>query len=222
MSRYMSKQNLKYFASGIYYSKLNYCLPVFGNVFGLDEYKEENSRYQTFTVNDNYTLQVLQNKMNRLLTQAEYNTPTVKLLDDTDSLSILQMIANQSAILAYKIIKSGKPQYLAQKLQQKKEGMVLRGNLGSIRQTNKKRSITKEGFVYRSVALMNKLDDNLRNEGDLGCFKTGMKKWVKENISVKPSSKHPQLNLLRPARIQQQPVANNQNLNDIRRYFVPS
>ena len=100
--------------------------------------------------------------------------------------------------------------------------MVLRGNLGSIRQTNKKRSITKEGFVYRSVALMNKLDDNLRNEGELETFKTGMKKWVKENISVKPSSKHPQLNLQRPARIQQQPVVNSQNLNDIRRYFVPS
>ena len=47
MSRYMSKQNLKYFASGIYYYKLNYCLPVFGNVFGLDEYKQGWSKCNT-------------------------------------------------------------------------------------------------------------------------------------------------------------------------------
>ena len=56
LSRYMSKEKLGYFSSGIFYSKLSYCLPVFGNIFGLDNYKEENRRYFSFTVKDNHNL----------------------------------------------------------------------------------------------------------------------------------------------------------------------
>ena len=80
MAKYMSNENLKYFASGIFYSKLNYCLPVFGNVFGLEDYKEDNSRYQSYTVKDNQNLQVLQNKLNRVLLHADKNTSTEQLL----------------------------------------------------------------------------------------------------------------------------------------------
>ena len=34
LKKYMSKDKLKLFANGIFYSKLIYCLPAFGNVFG--------------------------------------------------------------------------------------------------------------------------------------------------------------------------------------------
>jgi hypothetical protein len=74
--KYTSKEKPRYFSSGIFYSKLNYCLPVFGNIFGLDKYKEENRRYFSFTVKGHHKLQVLQNKLNKLLLNAEYNTPT--------------------------------------------------------------------------------------------------------------------------------------------------
>ena len=67
LSKFMSKEKLSYFSSGIFYSKLSYCLPVFVNIFGLDTYKEENRRYFSFTVKDNNNLQVLQNKLNKLL-----------------------------------------------------------------------------------------------------------------------------------------------------------
>ena len=220
MSKYMSRQNLKYFASGIYYSKLNYCLPVFGNVLGLEDYKEDNSRYQSFTVKDNHNLQVLQNKMNRLLLQADRTTPTWKLLQDSDSLSIQQMIAYHSAVLTYKIINSGKPSYLAQKFQQNKEVMPLRGNLGKIQQANKKLSIVKEGFVCRGATLLNKLDDNLRNETKLDKFKNGMKSWAKKNIAIKPSSKHPQFVSDKTPTAQPRPVQAAQQHNDIRRFLI--
>ena len=60
LSRRMSLERLKLFAAGIFYSKLSYCLPVFGNVFRLDDrYKEDNSRYTSFTTSDNNKLQVL-------------------------------------------------------------------------------------------------------------------------------------------------------------------
>ena len=219
ISKYMNQKNLKYFASGIFYSKLNYCLPVFGNVFGLEDYKVDNSRYQSFTVKDNNNLQVLQNKLNRMLLHAERNTPTEKLLKDTDSISIQQLIAYHSAVLAYKVVNSGKPQYLAQKLRQRKEGMVLRGRLGSLEQSNKTLSISKEGFLYRAACIMNKLDDSLRNETKLERFKTGVRIWVKKNIKTKPSSKHPKLIGRKNATPRPTPQ-DPPNPNDIRRFLI--
>ena len=88
MSKYMPKEKLKSFVSGIFYSKISYCLPVFGNVFSLDDYKETNSRYTSFTTKDNNNLQVLQNKVCRLLVDADFSTPTAELLEATDSLSV--------------------------------------------------------------------------------------------------------------------------------------
>ena len=71
--------------------------------------------------------------------------------------------------------------------------MQLRGRLGRIHPPKKKLYISKEGFLYRGACILNKLDDNLRNENKLEIFKSGMKKWVKRNINIKPVSKHPQL-----------------------------
>ena len=221
MSKYMSKDNLKYFSSGLFYSKLNYCLPAFGNVLGLEAYKEENSRYQSFTVKDNNNLQVIQNKLNRMLLDADYNTPTVQLLNDTNSLSIQQMIAYHSSVLAYKIINSGKPSYLAQRLQQRSEDKGLRGRLGSIQQVKKSLSISKEGFVYRGVSLMNKLDDNLRNEPKLQKFKAGIRQWVKKNVAIKPSPIYPALLPSTPRRQQARPAQTQHSQEDIRRFLIP-
>ena len=100
MSKHMERKNLKFFASGMFYSKMIYCLPVYGNVFGMENYKEESSRYQSFTKKDNQKLQVLQNNLNRLLLDAKYDTPTEVLLQETNSLSVQQMIAYHTALLA--------------------------------------------------------------------------------------------------------------------------
>ena len=128
LSKYMSKEKLMFFASGIFYSKLIYCLPVFGNVFGLGQYREEDTRYTSFTKKDNNRLQILQNKLNRLILGAEPRTPTAQLLQDTVSLSIQQLIAYHTAVLEYKVVKSRKPSYMAQRLQIINSERDLRGN----------------------------------------------------------------------------------------------
>ena len=74
LSKFMSKDKLKHFVSGLFYSKLSYCLPVFGNVFGLDTYKENNTRYSSFTMKDNANLQVLQNKVHPQICCIHINT----------------------------------------------------------------------------------------------------------------------------------------------------
>ena len=189
MAKYMRRENLKFFASGIFYSKLIYCLPVYGNVLGLEEYKEDNSRYQSFTASDNKKLQVLQNNLNRVLLNARYDTSTVTLLRDTSSLSVQQMIAYHTALLAYKIVKEGKPSYLKDRLQKRSVGVNLREGRGSLVLKRKKIAITREGFICRGATLLNKLDEDLRNEENLVQFKSGLKRWVLENIPVKPASK---------------------------------
>ena len=146
LSTRMSKKRLKLFASGIFYSKMSYCLPVFGNVFGLERYKQENSRYTSFTIADNNKLQVLQNKLNRLLTGASFNTPTATLLEDTDSLSVQQMIAFQTTVMTHKILESKKPTYLSDRMKPKSKN--LRGRSGSLSQPNHTLSIKKEGFLW--------------------------------------------------------------------------
>ena len=63
LSKYMDRRRLKMMSSGIFYSKLVYCLPVFGNVFGLDRYKNTSSKSPSFTSTDCLKLQVLQNSV---------------------------------------------------------------------------------------------------------------------------------------------------------------
>ena len=190
ISKHMPKQNLKNFVSGLFYSVMSYCLPVFGNVFGLEQYKETNSRYTSFTVSDNNQLQMLQNKVNRLLLGADYNTSTADLVRDTESLSVQQMIAYQTTVAVHKVVQSNKPTYLANKMKVKNQSMHLRGRLGSIGQPEHSLSIAREGFVFRGVSIFNKLDESLKNEPKCEKFKTGVRNWVKKNIPIKPSPKY--------------------------------
>ena len=189
----MSRKRLQLFASGLFYSKLSYCLPVFGNVFGLDKYKEENSRYTSFTISDNNKLQVLQNKMNRLLTGADRYTSTAELLERTNSVSIKQMIAFQSLVMTYKIVKTKKPTYLSNKLKENTNPIVLRGGSQSLSHPNQSLSISKEGFINRGLTLMNMLNNSLRCEPELVNFKLGVREWVKSNIEIKPVPNFPVL-----------------------------
>ena len=71
LSKKVDKKDLKVYADGIFYSRLNNCLPVFGNVFGLDGLKESATRYSSYTMADNHELQVIQNKLNRMLSGCE-------------------------------------------------------------------------------------------------------------------------------------------------------
>ena len=192
LSNKMSKERLKQFTAGIFYSKLNYCLPVYGNVFGLEKYKEVNSRYLSFTTRDNNKLQILQNGVNRLLLGADKYTSTSELLKRTHSLSIQQMIAFQTIVMTYKILKTKKPSYIASKFQDKSSQRHLR-SAKCLYQPNQSLSITKEGFVSRGLTLMNMLDISLQAEPKLEKFKTKLEEWVKRNIATKPSSKYPDL-----------------------------
>ena len=73
------------------------------------------------TVTDCDKLQVQQNSVNRLITGARQGTATTYLLDDTNSLSVQQMVAYYTIIMVQKITQTGKPAYLAGRLSLRQE-----------------------------------------------------------------------------------------------------
>ena len=190
ISRYVSKTRLKLFAEGIFYSKLNYCLPVYGNVFGLEGYKDIGARYTSFTKEDNRKLQVLQNSVMRLLTNSPRHTPTTTLLKSSNSLSVQQLVASQTMVMVHKVIQHNRPAYLSARLKARNEddGRRLQAKgKGIISVPNLRLSISREGFIYRGRILFNKLPEELRTEESLPRFKSGIRKWIVDHIPAKPS-----------------------------------
>ena len=184
----MKKDALRNVSNGIFYSKLSYCLAVYGNVKGLnDTYRETNKMYGLNSQDIN-RLQVLQNCVNRIITGARYGVSTEDLLKETDSLSIMQLMALHTVMLVRKITNTGRPKYLAQRL------MLDEGNRNARRAWSGqtialppyKLETSKSGFIYRGASLFNSLPFNVRNEKRLKPFKTGAKTWIANNIKIKP------------------------------------
>ena len=231
ISKFMSKKKLRLFSNGIFYSKLNYCLHVFGNIFGMDSYREVNRKYFSFTVKDNNTLQTLQNKLNRMLiSNTDYNTPTSELLRRTGSLSIHQLIAYFTAVNTYKIIQSGKPVYIANKMKPRLGNWNTRQGANTLNIPRYRLNIAREGFIFRGATIFNKLDENLRKEPMLQNFKNGVRKWVESHISIKPKQTFRRIPAAYQGQHQPRPPEpqprlplrpENRQMNLITRYFNP-
>ena len=188
LSKYTSRKSLKMLANGIFYSKLEYCLPVFGNNSGIDRYGES-SKMRGMTAADCNKLQVIQNSVNRILTGARFGTRTEDLLMETNTMSVHQLIAFSTIFMVFKVLKSGKPAYLARKLEITREaGMAVRGWDGpTVKVPNYYLDISRAGFIYRGAKLFNKLPRTLREEKRTEVFKAELKFWVRRNVSIKAS-----------------------------------
>ena len=90
-----------------------YCLPVFGNIWLQGD---EQLRFRSFKKEDLRRLQVLQNRVLRLLTDLPYNTSTEMLVKKSNTMSIHQLTAYHSLLMTHKITVSKKPEYLSKKL----------------------------------------------------------------------------------------------------------
>ena len=72
------------------------------------------------------------------------------------------------------------------KMKGRQLNMTTRQGANTVIPLGYKLNIAREGFIYRRVTIFNKLDENIRNETKLNKFKEGVKKWVRENIPIKP------------------------------------
>ena len=178
LSYRMNKKRLREFTEGIFYSTLKYCLPVFGNVFGLEKYKETGSRYSAFTQAANHDLQVLQNKVNRILLGKWRDISTEELCLQTKSLSVQQMVASSTLSMALKILRTKKPTFLYSKFNLNQRGTAFLQPM--------RKSICRESFVDRAITLLNMAGASLRCECTEKVSKKLINEWVKKNIDIKP------------------------------------
>ena len=180
----MTSETFEMIAHGLFTSTLSYCLPVFGNVW----FQGEDIRSKSFTKEDCRKIQVLQNKLARLKTRLPRSTPTETLLQQSNDLSIHQLIALHSLLLTYKIIKSNRPYYIAKKLKLRvpTEDQVFPQRQAYTLPMSGSLSTTRSGFCYRAAKLFNSLPLNLRKCCSEKTFKTEVEKWAKENIKIKP------------------------------------
>ena len=177
---------MKLLASGLLYSKLSYCLPLYVSTWGLDRYRDIATRTNTFTKEDNRKLQVIQNHLCRLLlkTQSNYyrqNQSTQELLYE---LSIHQMGAQQTLVMVQKILLTGKPDYLSTRLKVR----VSRSREVStfLAPIDASLGTTRSSFLYRGIKLYNRLPEEIRNLKKISLFKAQLKKWILGNIDIKP------------------------------------
>ena len=189
LSAVASKAKLRMIAQGLFYSKLSYCLPLFTNTWGLDNYRDGETRSTSFTKEDNRKLQVIQNQVARLMVdkrelQGRMNMPTKELLELSGDLSVHQLGALSTVNLTKKILLTQKPLYLAQRLQATQERRTRAG--ATLAQENLSLGLAKEGFIHRGTKLFNLLPDTMKQEENMEHFKATVKVWIKETISVKP------------------------------------
>ena len=191
LSKYTSKKKLKMLISGLFYSKLSYCLPLFSNSWGLDNYKVDKQRFTSFTMEDNRKLQVLQNQVCRLLLDKsqrvgyfKQNLSTKDLLHTTGYLSIHQLGALSTVVMVKKILLSGKPSYLADRLTAQTLTTTRSGT--TIDPISCSLNLKRSSFLYRGTKIFNQLPDDLRTGDKIRLFKKESKLWVKQNIPVKP------------------------------------
>ena len=117
LSLVMPKKNLKMMAEGIFFSLLNYCIEVYGNVWCLATYDDQTRKSTAFTKDDNAKLQILVNKVLRSLTGLDRDTPIAVLHVTSGQLSVQQRTAMFTLVSVHKSIQTKQPVYGYSRLQ---------------------------------------------------------------------------------------------------------
>ena len=94
----------------------------FGNVWGVPNFDENRRRFSAFTKDDNRRLQCLQNRVLRLQTGLPQDTPLTILLERANEMSVMQQTAFHTINTVHKVMTSGQPGYLAERLKLRTEG----------------------------------------------------------------------------------------------------
>ena len=114
LGKFMPPARLKMVMEGMFTSKLQYGMTVWGRVWNIPGSLDEDEAVRkcpSLKKEDVRKLQVLQNKCLRIITHSDYKTPTKVLLEKTKSLSVHQQIAHLSLSQVYNVHKTKLPAY---------------------------------------------------------------------------------------------------------------
>ena len=168
-------------AEGIFFSLLNYCIEVFGNVWGLATYDVQSRQSPAFRKEDNQKLQVLVNKVLRSLTRLERDTPISVLCAQSGQLSVHQRTALFTLNSVHRTLNTKEPGYSYSCLKPLPNQQNTHCN-----KVNYKHSISRTSYSYRGSRLYNQIPSDLANKNKQSEFRKGAKQWVKRNVPLLP------------------------------------
>ena len=146
-------------------------------------------RFSALSKEDIRKLQVLQKRVLRLKCRNhDLHTPTVELLNSCGDLSVHQLGAYHTVLQVFKIIKSGQPTYLSEKLLPRKpsdHGIFPQRHLNTIK-VRGHLMLSRSGFFYRGAQLWNSLPPDLRSCSEISTFRKELRRWIRATVPVKP------------------------------------
>ena len=104
----MPRDKLNTIAEGIFFSLLNYCVKVFGYVWGLPTYDDQLRHSTAFRKEDHMKLQIL---VNRSLTGLDRDTPVFVLASTSGKLTVQQRTALFTLNTVHRAVQSHEPAY---------------------------------------------------------------------------------------------------------------
>ena len=175
LSFIMPKDKLWIFAEGLFFSLLNYCIEVYGNVWGLETYDEEDRQSTSFRKEDIIKLHVLVNKVLLSLTGLVRDTPVSVLCSMGFTLtSIHKALSNKEPAYSYHTLHS---------VPNPDQPVRLQTNCNRV---NYYLSISRGSYYYRGSRLYNQIPSSLAKTQIQAVFKTVAKQWVKRHIPLLP------------------------------------
>ena len=160
-------------AEGVFMSKLIYLIEVWGGC-------------ENYLMN---SLQILQNKVARLVTRRGMRTPISHLLHECGWLSVRQLMVYHTVSLLHKTRVTQSPKYLHDMYEFDKEPQryTRLGDLKLVKSSNSitpNTEVTRSGFKWKSIQYYNLLPLSIRCVEDVIRFKKLVKSWTIENIPV--------------------------------------
>ena len=130
-------------------------------------------------------LQVLQNKVARIVTRLSWDTGIDVLLSQVGWLSIRQLYVYHSLITVFKMRKGGKPEYLREKFRNDftYKTRLATGQCFNVHETPKTEK-SRKSYVHNTTYWWNSLSPDMRKTEKLQAFKQDLKKWIKINVPI--------------------------------------
>ena len=182
----MPRERLNIIAEGIFFSLLNYCIEVYGNVWGLDTYDDQNRNSPALRKEDVMKLQVLTNKVLRSLTGLQRDTPISTLTAKSGQLSVHQRTALFTVVSTHKSLTNGEPHHTSLTLEPRRVQTRISRHQTNCYTVDYNLSISRSSFMYRGGKLYNQLPQDLIRKTKIQEFKRGAKEWVKKRIPLLP------------------------------------
>ena len=132
------------------------------------------------------SLQIIQNKVARVVTRLEWSTPIRDLLAQCGWLSVNQLIFYHSVLLVHKVKLSQTPRYLYKMHNSwSYQHRTRQAESGLIKLSGKsKLELSKNSFKWRAANQYNQLPPEIRKCQTTALFKLKTKSWIKSNVSL--------------------------------------